>query len=494
MGAKMHKFQLRTALFFLMFWGWYGPLHAQEIRWSNARKLKGLAVFTKVIGQNESGLFLLRYKSRFLSRNVILEKYRHELGYAYSKNLILRKSQLEYAGLIDNRIVLIKSDFDKKERRKDLRAIFYENDLQQSSPDLPLISSNAPGGYERSPFMFAGNTQGTKLIIAKRQSTQDGNSTRFELHTYNERMEPIHFQSVDFAYPFKDVFPLELVTDDILGTHLLIRLRVKSARKMDTKSHLYLLHFNQNEVHEYVLGDSQHFYTQAVLNYDHFGKRLIVQQVYGKSVQEGQKGIYTFSLGADAKVNEHYLAFDSSMIESMHPQRTLSGKNYLSDYGLLRLVPQNDGGILSIIERSSVSSEEDILMVSGVPQNTSRNIYNYEDICVISQSSEGAIHWYHVINKSQSTINDGGYYSSVIPLVTSEAVHMVFNDMLLNIGTALQYTIWADGSMQSKILLGNEREYVSVIPSEAQQISAFEWLLPVMKDRKFALVKLNYPR
>lgn len=490
----MHKIQLRTALFILMFWGCTGLLQAQQISWSNARKLKGLAVFTRVIGQNESGLFILRYKSRFLSRNVILEKYRHELGYAYSKNLILRKSQLEYAGLLNNRIVLIKSDFDKKERRKDLRAIFYENDLQQSSPDLPLISSNAPGGYERSPFIFAGNAQGTKLIILSRQATDDGKHTRFELHTYNERMESIDFQRIDFAHPFKDVFPMELRTDDELGTHLLLRLRVKSDRKMETKSHLYLLHFSEKGPKEYVLGDSQYFFSQAALNHDQFGKRLIVQQVYGNNLKEGQKGIYTFSLGADAKVEEHYLEFDSSLIESMHPQRTLSGRSYLSDFGMVRTVPQGDGGILSIIERSSVSSEEDILMVSGVPQNTSRNIYNYEDICVISQKRDGSIQWYHVINKSQSTINDGGYYSSVIPLVTAEAVHLIFNDMLLNIGTALQYTIWTDGSLQSRILLGNEREYVSVIPSEARQIGAYEWILPVMKDRKFALVKLNYPR
>jgi hypothetical protein len=492
----MHKIRLLTVFCLALCLTAPFGLTAQQVSWSNARKLKGLAVFTKVIGQNEKGLFLLRYKSRFLSRNVILEKYRIELGYAYSKNLVLRRSQMEFAGMLDGQILLIKSEWKKRDKKKVLKGALFENDLQQKSPYLELIESNDPGGYDRTPFLFAQNALKNRLVMASKQILTEGEETRIDFQFYDHNFQKTASKSVRIPHDPKLIFPMELATDDELGTHFLFRLKKKGIRRVDLKSNLYLIHIDNesDSIRQYLLGDSLHFYTQPVVSYDRFQKRFIIQQVHGLNQTEGQSGIYTFSLSNEAEIHEHYLSFDSSFIEEMNPKRTLDGDPYLSDYGVIKSIPLSNGGILSVIERSSISAEEDVMVISGVPQNSSRNIYNFEDVAIIAQNDTGGVIWHKVINKSQSTINDGGYYSSVIPVVTNTAVHLIFNDMLLNIGTALQYTLRSDGEINSKILLGNEREYVSVIPTEAAQINSREWILPVMKDRKFAIVKLSYAK
>ena len=41
------------------------PVNAQSIEWSNSRKINGNALFTRVLGENANGVFVLRYRNRF---------------------------------------------------------------------------------------------------------------------------------------------------------------------------------------------------------------------------------------------------------------------------------------------------------------------------------------------------------------------------------------------------------------------------------------------
>ena len=54
----------------ILFWL---PVNAQVLQWSNPKKIKGAAVYAKVIGENSSGIFLLRFRNRFYSKHVIIE-------------------------------------------------------------------------------------------------------------------------------------------------------------------------------------------------------------------------------------------------------------------------------------------------------------------------------------------------------------------------------------------------------------------------------------
>jgi hypothetical protein len=139
-----------------------------------------------------------------------------------------------------------------------------------------------------------------------------------------------------------------------------------------------------------------------------------------------------------------------------------------------------------------MSSEEDVIYVNGIPQNTSRNIYNFDEVFVLSLDSSGKIVWHKMINKSQSSMNDGGYYSSVIVGVTQDNIHIIFNDKMRGNGNVMQYSINGKGVMSDVILLRSDREYLSVIPAESKQISSNKLLIPVSRDKKFALLKLIY--
>jgi hypothetical protein len=80
----------------------------------------------------------------------------------------------------------------------------------------------------------------------------------------------------------------------------------------------------------------------------------------------------------------------------------------------------------------------------------------------------------------------------VIVGVTQDNIHIIFNDKMRGNGNVMQYSINGKGVMSDVILLRSDREYLSVIPAESKQISSNKLLIPVSRDKKFALLKLIY--
>ena len=62
---------------------------AQTLEWSNTQKLRGNSIFTTIIGEDESGIYVLRHRNKLLSKFVVLEKYRHNLGLEASNSFLL---------------------------------------------------------------------------------------------------------------------------------------------------------------------------------------------------------------------------------------------------------------------------------------------------------------------------------------------------------------------------------------------------------------------
>jgi hypothetical protein len=184
--------------------------------------------------------------------------------------------------------------------------------------------------------------------------------------------------------------------------------------------------------------------------------------------------------------------FSKDIMVDLIGERHEEDESEAYEFEQLKAVPMSHGGITVVSERASMSSEEDVIYVNGIPQNTSRNIYNFDEVFVLSLDSSGKIVWHKMINKSQSSMNDGGYYSSVIVGVTQDNIHIIFNDKMRGNGNVMQYSINGKGVMSDVILLRSDREYLSVIPAESKQISSNKLLIPVSRDKKFALLKLIY--
>ena len=117
-----------------------GQATAQDIEWSNPRKLKGSTAYTSVIGQNETGLYLLRFRNQFLTKNIVIERYRNHLGYALSKNITLKKSRLLYAELQPKGLLLLTAHYDRQGMQNEERCHWYDHNINPIGKQRTLVT------------------------------------------------------------------------------------------------------------------------------------------------------------------------------------------------------------------------------------------------------------------------------------------------------------------------------------------------------------------
>ncbi len=163
-----------------------------------------------------------------------------------------------------------------------------------------------------------------------------------------------------------------------------------------------------------------------------------------------------------------------------------------------RIVPRSDGGLLLIAECFYIEKQAYNSYSSGIqgvaPQPTTvfRNIYNYDEILVFSIEPNASIDWWQVITKNQNSVNDEGYNLSIASLVKKDKVYIFYNLNYHNSNEILEYSINSNGKMKNKILFKSTNYYIDFAPRQCHQIATGSMLIPLIKDRKFNLLKLTY--
>jgi len=470
---------------------------AQEMEWSNPRKLKGSAVFTYIIGDGENGIYLLRYRNKFFTRQVILERYRESLGYAGSKVLRLKKSRLLSAELIDNEIVLISSHYNREEAFNELRVQKFDENLEAISDQIPICRSPIADYYDKGDFKACYDTNKNKILVNYTEKSQK--QTRIlHVRSFDSRSwEELYSRSIQIDIPYSDFSLKDLNFDNGENAFMLIGNNGRSNRREQLPFISYsLYHFKTSGslIEDYLLNDTTIYVTQPQLNFNRTTNQLLVNGFYSHESPQSFVGFFTLSYEVKTQSTMYYLSpFSDDLKRMLKTDKAELEQRELQDMSILKVFPTTDGGVTLISEKSSISSEEDIINVNGIPQAMARNIYNYGDILIMALDSLGNPKWNYVINKNQSSMNDAGYYSSVAIGNTRSNIYIIYNDQMRNNGDVLQYSVNNDGKVSYKILIRSDEDYVSVIPGESKQIGYNKLLLPTNRDRRFALLKLIYP-
>lgn len=108
---KLNNYRL---IFLILFYFTIAISKAQTLEWSNTQKLRGHSIYTTIVGEDESGIYLIRHRNKFLSKFIVLERYRHNLGMENSKSFLLKNTRIIYSDLNEEGLLLIKQVYDKK--------------------------------------------------------------------------------------------------------------------------------------------------------------------------------------------------------------------------------------------------------------------------------------------------------------------------------------------------------------------------------------------
>lgn len=190
----------------------------------------------------------------------------------------------------------------------------------------------------------------------------------------------------------------------------------------------YIIDIPEKYVHEYSLAVNDQ-------------NDLICTGLYSLNGRSGIAGGFFLMMGGDSHEieKESYTEFPLEFVfddlndkqKEKAEKRQQKGKNppQLLNHDVRDMVATSDGGAVLCAEEF-VITEVRTTDAQGMTQISYR--YHYNTIIVMKLNSEGDFEWYAKIPKYQTSVDDGGYYSSYAFHVHKDKMYFMFNDNAKN--------------------------------------------------------------
>jgi hypothetical protein len=464
--------------------------HGQVLQWSNPIKLKGAAVFTKVLTENESGIFLLRYRNRFYSKNVIIDRYSHRLMLQDSRVIGLKNARLVKIYTTAKGLLVIKSQLNKYTQYNELLAQWYSYDLQPLDESILLASSPVREFGDKGNFRLRISDNLAFITVMNTERTESG-ELLWNISLRSIDLQEIQKKRVHITVPYQNFVIHDMVLGNT-GELFMLTGTIERERRKKVNTRYSMYHLRDTVLSDFLLSDSL-VIKSAHLTYDRVADNARVTGFFGEAETYGAFGTFFYQLNPRRDSGELIVSgFTEEFISEVNVNDR-NGGAISEGFNILEAIPRSDGGVMLIAEQKDIATEDDIVMVNGIPQSTSKNIYNFNELLVLNYDADGFMDWHKLITKNQTTVNDAGYFSSVVIFVGEKYVQLLYNDQLRSSGDVMQYTVYNNGFMEGKKLLKAQLDYVAIIPSEAKQVSSNKIIIPTSKNRRFALLKLSYP-
>lgn len=471
----------------------YGRLFAQKVEYAVSDKtIKRF--YSKVIGQNEQGIFIIKSYTpfndqfdqlRFRDNRVELTLMDYKLSAQWSLPLILPEdSEIQNIFFVRKRLFLAYVLYNKELLRKDL--YLQEISLKDGSfvaEPLKLDELQFEKKKSRGEFLIG---------------TNKAQSLFFTFHKVNEGPEEQALLSVkvfdstltkvwERRFNREDAFPgIKNVQLDNEGNIYLLDLPYESASaKQKAGLNIFKISSQFSEMRKFPVQFDKLGITDAQMVPDHLNRKIIVAGFYSDQDASSAEGIIYAAIDMDADT----LLFKTSQSLKAGAREGMSRGGELINYYINQLILRNDGGVVVVAESNFVTESSNYN--TYYQQYTTSYTYHYDNVMVLSVNPDGKIDWDGIIRKNQTSENDDAVYSSFITSVYQDKIHMIYNKMIRRRSDIIRYTISNTGTSSEKVLL-NSSEEVLIMPEGGKQVSENELIIPCIKKNKPNFIKVTF--
>jgi hypothetical protein len=455
--------------------------------------------YLKVIGQDQDGYFIL------LS-NLSLETRRDRIGF---KN---RKFRLAYFNInltpkwikpltaepedanIDavtfiNGNVLIVSSMENKNGIS-LYARWADNSGNITGSKNPVAELSLSGEYEKARMVTSANKKRIALVVHEynNDEKQTEHVTLFDYSLQLTAVKRIHipfgekkFSSTGYA-----------LSDN--GDFVMLGMQSEKVKSFSSKRKYDYFVFSSavNDsgfVQQSVTGEKQ--ITGLGVEFDNVNRKAVLAGFYSEKQSYTGAGVFYASLdvtgGTGIKINTSSIDPQKN-IKLTGERNSRSGLSIIG-YPIERIVLRNDGGAVIVAEASYTSeySYYDYFTQSF----TQHTEYHFDNIVIISVNSDGSIDWSNIVEKDQTSIDDGGIFSSFCSLLNSEELIVVYNNDISRQNEIITASIGNKGEMkENKPVASGER--LMLLPRSGKQVSENEILVPAYRKKDLLLVRISF--
>jgi hypothetical protein len=480
----------------------WGVLHitgayAQTVEWSPPQKQRGKTSFTRILGANTMGYYLLRSKNSDFSREVVLERYKGSLTLDFSRELMLGgKSRFENIVLYEDGLLLLKSSENTQTGKIELLSTKVdENGIAGTTwskvDESPKKSGNDPGDFTVVP-----NTNKT-LLVASHTEYGTNNQSILVITIFNTQHQQILSRKFDLEYNYEKLRYKELQIDDNGNVFFSVTYTNNDKKKNspERKEHIMFAYYKSTDrLVRYKLNEGNYYVNEFSFGINYVKNCLTICGLYSNTSEDFAGGTFLYNINLDSGgvFYHRFQEFDKGLVSKMIGEREASKKPELSNIQMKRLILRSDGGIVLAAENVYTTQQTYTYYVNGMPQYSYRTIYNYDDIMVISLDPDGKSEWYDVIRKKQSSLNDEGYFSSFTMIAVKDKMHFLYNDNSRGNNDVVDVSISNYGQREKNLLLNSKNTYALIIPTESRLVSYNTLITGALREKQFSLLKVTY--
>ena len=477
---------LRTVIVILSF-GCTLFTSAQKVVWAQKNNLDRKTDFSKVIGQNESGVYILKHKNSTFRKYFILEHFDKRMNLLNSKTIKIPNAELQKIVVKPKGIVFFVKKFNN-DYTSSLLMYHLDSNFISDAPKVifsakNLINSTADFIIEYDNF---------KQNFTALYYSEDEKKTKLNYVYYeNERLVKSYIYEIVQPFINLSFYKSTLTANGSLST---LYVSKKNSKNIKDEYRIMSINFISSVNSNYLINNEQNYISDFDLSYNEMDNIFNIIGFYGIKDEEENKGYFDIKMNAETFSIYHAIFKDierkiiASIIGLKYEQK---GEN-LNKFSIRKVIPRIDGGMLIIAERIYITTQSDVFYINGMPQTSYAKIFNNDEVLLINLDSSGNMVWHDVVVKNQSSINDGGYFNSIIVMVNDDNVNIIYNDRLSSNADIMQVTYTVNGEHIKKILFNSDQYYALVIPSEYNQVSANSIVIPINQNKDHTYIKLLY--
>ena len=465
--------------------------NAQQVTYSEAKKISGKSPQFKILGKNNEGIILHEYGKY----DNYIEAYAPNMKLKWRKNLNIKQANSEIKKILifpeQTNIIYVaptKESWNIYAQSMDakfttgikfmrLDSVYYGKD--NLADNLKVVHSN----------------NRDKMVVF--YPIPGKNSMNFIV--LNKNLELLLRKQVDFPLPQGDYGLNDVIVDD--EANIFVILVDNSKQKRDDTNYdrlkVFALPNSTYSPQQLNLQFTRNFFGKVKFYIDNVNKQLTASGFYAdENLKQAQGYFYKAFDTETLELKRNYQnEFSSEAYKQIVGKETSQNLNGLSTFEVTDVVLRFDGGIILIAE-SKFTNVENMQVPSFVPaagpafRSVTVNYYN--DIMVISLAPNGEQEWLKVLRKKQISEDDDGYFSSYALHIRGGELNFVYNEEIYSKSNVAGYKIDSKGEVERTVAFNAADEDILVVPRAGKQISSNETILPAFKKNSLKLVKLSY--
>lgn len=473
----------------LLSFGFYQYATAQQVVWANKNNLDKRTNFTKVVGQNKHGVFVLKHKNSTFKKYFIVEHFDKKMNLLRNKMFKINNAQLEKIIVNNDGFVFFVKNFDKNNIKR-LSMHFVDSSLNE----IKKIDIHQTGINAFTPlYKIYHNTDKSLYMLAVISDSSNQSVLQYHLIKNKELI-------IKGAYKMPYLYDEMYIGDGCIDNNGQLFFLISQSQKFKSKNASDFFHYVfainpfKTIAQTLLINNEKTFLSNYQLMYNYQTDRVHACGFYGEKYEDENKGYFVISIHPETLKAEQIVFNEierTVVAQIIGVKNETKGEN-LNKFDIKKIIPKANGGIVIISERAFVTTQSDIFYINGVPQSSYARIFNNDEVLIISLDSTFRPQWTDVVNKNQSSINDGGFYNGIITMVNDEEFNILYNDRISANADIVQISYNEFGRQSKKIILNSDQYYALIIPAESKQVNANSVVIPVNQNKDFTYIKLIY--